>query len=95
MPNYQTMKLCVRLASPKIAPVVFLTPDTLPDTCFSPINWVGKIPWRRTLSLIPVFLPGESPWTEEPVGVMGSQSQTHSYQINLEMVELWFKFKCV
>ena len=28
--------------------------------------WVGKIPWRRKWQLTPVFLPGESPWTEEP-----------------------------
>lgn len=44
MPNYQTMKLCVRLASPKIAPVVFLTADTLPDTCFSPIKKENPFP---------------------------------------------------
>ena len=30
--------------------------------------WVGKIPWRRAWPPPPVFLPGESPWTEEPVG---------------------------
>ena len=29
---------------------------------FSP--WVGKIPWRREWQSTPVFLPGESPWTE-------------------------------
>ena len=28
--------------------------------------WVGKIPWRRAWQATPVFLPGESPWTEEP-----------------------------
>ena len=27
---------------------------------------VGKIPWRRSWQPTPVFLPGESPWTEEP-----------------------------
>ena len=26
--------------------------------------WIGKIPWREA-----VFLPGESPWTEEPGGL--------------------------
>ena len=31
--------------------------------------WVGKIPWRRAWQLPPVFLPGESPWTEEPGGL--------------------------
>ena len=30
--------------------------------------WVKKIPWRRAWQPTPVFLPGESPWTEEPVG---------------------------
>ena len=28
--------------------------------------WVWKIPWRRKWQPISVFLPGESPWTEEP-----------------------------
>ena len=27
--------------------------------------WVGKIPWRKKWQPTPVFLPGESPWTEE------------------------------
>ena len=31
-------------------------------------SWVGKSPWRRA------FLPGESPWTEEPGGL---QSTVH------------------
>ena len=29
---------------------------------------VGKIPWRKAWQPTPVFLPGESPWTEEPGG---------------------------
>ena len=32
--------------------------------------WVGKIPWRRAWQPTPVFLPGESPWTEEPGGLV-------------------------
>ena len=28
--------------------------------------WVRKIPWRRARQPFPGFLPGESPWTEEP-----------------------------
>ena len=31
--------------------------------------WVGKIPWRRAWQPTPVFLPRESPWTEEPGGL--------------------------
>ena len=30
--------------------------------------WIGKLPWRRAWQSTPVFLPGESPWTEEPGG---------------------------
>ena len=30
--------------------------------------WVGKIPLRRAWQPTPVFLPGESPWMEEPDG---------------------------
>ena len=30
--------------------------------------WVGEIPWRRAWQPTPLFLPGEFPWTEEPVG---------------------------
>ena len=28
--------------------------------------WVGKSPWKSAWQPTPVFLPGESPWTEEP-----------------------------
>ena len=37
--------------------------------------WVGKVLWKRAWQPVPVFLPGESPWTEEPDGLqsMGSQ----------------------
>ena len=31
--------------------------------------WVWKIPWRRSWQPTPVFLSGESPWTEEPGGL--------------------------
>ena len=38
-------------------------------------NWVQSIPQRRAWQPTPVFLPGESPWTEAPGGLqfMGSQ----------------------
>ena len=29
----------------------------------------SKIPWRRAWQPTPEFLPGESPWTEEPGGL--------------------------
>ena len=38
-------------------------------------TWVGKIPWRRGWQPTPVYLPGESPWTEEPGGLQSMRSQ--------------------
>ena len=40
--------------------------------------WVGEIHWRRAWQPTPVFLPEESPWTEETGGLqsMGLQSWT-------------------
>ena len=37
--------------------------------------WVGKIPWRRRWQPTPIFLPGESLWTEEPWGLQSTKSQ--------------------
>ena len=34
-----------------------------------------KTPWRRSWQPTPVFLPGESPWTEEPNGLQSIESQ--------------------
>ena len=45
-----------------------------PKRCrFNP--WVGKIHWRRSWHSTPVFLPGESPWTEESCGPQSTESQ--------------------
>ena len=38
--------------------------------------WVGKIPWRRDRQPTPVFLPGESSWTEESGRLQYMRSQT-------------------
>ena len=37
--------------------------------------WVWKILWRRAWQPTPAFLPGESPWTEEPGGLQSLESQ--------------------
>ena len=44
-------------------------------------TWVGKNPWRRAWLPTPVFLPGESPWIEEPSQLqsMGSQRVEHDW----------------
>ena len=36
---------------------------------------LGLGPWRRTWQPTPVFLPGESPCTEEPGGLQSMRSQ--------------------
>ena len=43
--------------------------------------WLRKIPWRRAWQPTPVFLLGESPWTEEPGGLqsIGSQRVGHNW----------------
>ena len=46
-------------------------------------TWVGSLGWEdpleESMATTPVFLPGESPWTEEPGGLqsMGSQRAGH------------------
>jgi len=44
-----------------------------------PGSILGLIPWRRAWQPTPVFLLGESPWTEEPGGLqsMGLQRAPH------------------
>ena len=37
--------------------------------------WVRKIPWRRAEQPTPMFIPGESPQTEEPGGLQYIESQ--------------------
>ena len=44
--------------------------------------WVSKIPWRRTWQPTPVFLPGESPWTEKPGGLQSMASQKSQTWLN-------------
>ena len=48
-------------------------PPAMWETEFDP--WAGKIPRRSAWPPTQVFLPGESPWTEEPgrLQSMGSQ----------------------
>ena len=43
------------------------------ETRFTP--WIEKIPWKRAWQPTPVFLPGESQWTEEPGELQSVRSQ--------------------
>ena len=53
-------------------------------------SWVGKIPWRRAWQPTPVFLPGESPQTEEPGGLQ-SMGVTKSWT----WLSNWTELKCL
>ena len=46
--------------------------------------WVRNILWRREWQSTPVFLPGDSPWTEEPSRLqpVGSQTARHDWATN-------------
>ena len=57
---------------------------------------VGKILWRRKWQPTPVFLPGESPWTEEPGGLQSIALQSltrlsglaHTHQVTAGSTQL-------
>ena len=52
-------------------------PPAMWETWVRCVSWEG-MPCRRAWQPTPVFLPGESPWAEEPgrLQSIGSQSQT-------------------
>ena len=54
--------------------------------------WVGKIPWRKKRQPTPVFLPTESPWTEEPnrLQSIGSHRVGHNWVTNTSLI---FQYK--
>ena len=54
--------------------------------------WVRKVSWRKAQQPTPVFLPGESPWTEEPGGLqsIGSQRVRHDWS-NLAPSNMYMK----
>ena len=48
------------------------------------LPWFGRIPWSRKWQPTPVFLPGESPWTEEPGGLRSAGSQRVGHDLATE-----------
>ena len=46
-------------------------PPAMRETWIDP--WVGKTLWRRAWQPTPVFLPGESLWTEGPGGLQSTE----------------------
>ena len=60
--------------------------------------WVGKIPWRRAWKPTPVFLPGESPWTEETgsYSSWGAKSWTQLKQLGTHVrISKHMRIKCI
>ena len=58
--------------------------------------WVGKIPWRRAWQPTPVFLPGESPWTEDP-GALQAMGLLRARQDSdtTEQLHFHFSLSCI
>ena len=52
-------------------------PPAMWETWVPSLNW--EDPWKRAWQSTPLFLPGESPWTEEPgrLQSMGLQRVRH------------------
>ena len=57
-------------------------------------SWFGMIPWRRAWQPTPVFLPRESPWSEEPGRLQSTRSQRVRYDW-ARMHEHTHKASCV
>ena len=55
------------------------------------VPWIGKIPWKRAWQRTPVFLPGESSWTEEAGGLqsMASQRGGHDWAAKHSTAQLY------
>ena len=53
--------------------------------------WIGKIPWKRAWQPTPVFLPGESPWIEEPGGLPSMVLQRVGYDWVTKHSAAWNK----
>ena len=58
---------------------VFLVAQMVNNLSAMQETWGGKMPLRRAWQPTPVFLPGESPWTEEAGGLQSMGSQRVEY----------------
>ena len=50
--------------------------------------WSGKIPWRGKWQTTPLFLPGKTPWTEEPGEIQSIGLQTVRHDLATEQQQL-------
>ena len=74
LPSAHCIFLCIKPVAQTVK-----NPPAVRDTWVRSDLWAGKILWRRAWQPTPVFLPGESPWAEEPgrLQSMGSQRVGH------------------
>ena len=77
---------CSRRAS-LVAQMVKNLP-AMPETWVRSLGW--EIPWRRAWQPTPVFLPGESQWTEEP----GRLQSLGLWRVRHDWVTNTFTFQC-
>ena len=63
--NLELLASTVPTGASQVASVVKKLPANARDMRSGLDSWVRKIPWRRAWQPTPVYLPGESPWTEE------------------------------
>ena len=70
---YVSLKISSNSLGVSLIAQLVKNPPAMQETGFDP--WVGKVSWRRAWPPTPVFLLGESQWTEEPgrLQSMGSQ----------------------
>ena len=57
--------------------------------------WVGKIPWSWAWQPTLVFLPGKTPWTEEPGVVQSMESQRVGHKLIDEAQQYGYILKCM
>ena len=58
------------------------------------IPWVRHIPWKRVWQSTPVLLPGESPWSEEPVGYSSQDHKESDKTKKTEHARTQWESKC-
>ena len=82
--HYSGGQNCPRFDQWEVLQAVFLVAQTVKNLPAIWETWipslVGKIPWRRERLPTPLFLPRESPWTQESGGLqsMGLQTVRHN-----------------
>ena len=67
--SFSLLVVCLGMGASQVALLVKKPPACRGQNGFRFNPLIRKIPWRRAWQPTPVFLPGESSWTEEPGGL--------------------------